>query len=494
MLRGSRAGRLTAALAPLPLILSVAAKTMGEPVRPEDLWWHLGMGRLIASKRAIPTVDLFSFTRSGAPYFDQPWLGQILLFAGHRAGGLAALLAFDFVWMLLAEAFIIRSSLRRGARLVPALLVQFALAPVAVRGWSLRPQALAVPVFAAFVCILTGWRQGSPGPKDGGAALRPAGGPPRVWPLVPLMVVWANLHGSFPLGIALVLLTLLARAIDARKDLASVTWSPLAFTALGCALAPIVNPRGLALGTYVASLLRNPAVRTLAREWQPVTLADGEGRYILAILVLTALIALWKRPPAGDLVLILPFVLLDLAAVRNGIWLSLVLGPLVSSWIGRPRAAPAIERPPASSLVVRAAAVAVLLAVPWLKPHFLGRPYGPLPWEPRTPIAAVEVLARDDHRPARLVHGMAVGSFLIWALPSQAVFVDPRMELYPLAQWKDLEALERGENIDAILARYQGEGFFCTKQREGRLVAALWRRPEFELRYEDADFAYFVRR
>jgi hypothetical protein len=89
---------------------------------------------------------------------------------------------------------------------------------------------------------------------------------------------------------------------------------------------------------------------------------------------------------------------------------------------------------------------------------------------------------------------MAVGSYLIWALPSQPVFVDPRIEHYPLPQWRDVEALERGENIDELVARYESDGILCTKEREAPLLGALRRRPEFQLRYEDADFAYFVRR
>jgi hypothetical protein len=482
-----RARRHAAAFAALPLVLSVAVKTMGEAVRPEDLWWHLGMGRRIVFGHTIATVDSFSFTRPGAPYFDQPWLAQILLFVVHRLGGLAVLLDFDFVSMLVAEALIVRSSLYRGARLVPALLIQFALAPVAARGWSVRPQALAVPLFACFVYILTRWRE-DPGKSLGTESSLRRG---RVWPLVPLMVVWANLHGSFPLGIALVLLTLGAKAIDSQKDLGTIAWRPILLTAVGCILAPLLNPRGPALIGYVVSLIRNPAVRT-AREWQAVTPVDAEGLYILAVLAFTALIAVWKRPRVGDLLLLFPFALLELSAVRNGIWLSLVLGPLLSGWLAR-QPSRSNGEPTRATLVAPAAAIPLLLAVPWLKPHLGPRGFRALVLEQRTPIAAVEALAKDDHRPTHLLHGMAFGSYLIWALPSQPVFVDPRLEFYPLEQWKDLEALERGENIDSIVARYAGDGFFCTKQREYRLISALMARPDYQMRYEDSDFAYFVR-
>ena len=305
-----------------------------------------------------------------------------------------------------------------------------------------------------------------------------------------MMLLWANLHGSFPLGVALVLLTMCAKAVDSRGGLGRVTWRPMLLAAAGCLLAPLANPRGPAIVSYVADLLRNPAVR-VAREWQAVTAADAEGVYIISVLVFTAIVALWKRPRAGDLVLLLPFVVIELGAVRNGIWLSFVLGPLLSSWLAR-RGPSRTERP-WSSLAVGAATIPFLLAIPWLKPRFGPRPFRALALEQRTPIAAVEALASDDHRPARLLHGIAFGSYLIWALPTQPVFVDPRLEFYPIAQWRDLDALERGENIDAIVARYAAAGFLCTKQREARLVAALMHRPDYQMRYEDANFAYFVK-
>jgi MFS family permease len=306
------------------------------------------------------------------------------------------------------------------------------------------------------------------------------------------MVLWANLHGTFPLGIAFVLLSICATAIDTRRELRAVAWRPIALTAIACALAPLVNPQGSALIGYVLSLVRNPSVR-IAREWQAVTLADAEGKYIVAVLLLTVLIAAWKRPRVGDFVVLLPFVVLELRAVRGGIWLSFILGPILSGWLAKsPPRSPA-DRPTAI-LVVAGVTVPLLLAVPWVKPRLAPSRFSSLAFEERTPMAAVRALANDDQRPAHLLHGMAVGSYLIWALPSQPVFVDPRLEFYPLAQWKDLEQLERAQDIDPILARYDGRGFLCTKQRETPLITALRRRPEFEMRYEDSSFAYFVKR
>src|SRR5947209_5133183 len=134
-----------ASLAALPLALEVALKSVGEPIRSEDLWWHLGMGRVIAAAHAVPRSDAFSYTRFGSAYFDQPWLSQLTMYGVQRCAGLAGLLACDFLIMVGAEALAVLAGMRRGASFALACLVQLALAPVAWRGWAMRPQAFAVP-------------------------------------------------------------------------------------------------------------------------------------------------------------------------------------------------------------------------------------------------------------------------------------------------------------------------------------------------------------
>lgn len=468
----ARLARL-ASLSALPLALEVALKSMGEPIRSEDLWWHLGMGRAIAVAHAVPRSDAFSYTRFGSPYFDQPWLAQLCMYALHASGGLAGLLACDFAIMLGAEALAVWAAMRRGASFALACLVQLALAPVAWRGWAMRPQAFAVPIFAAFVYVLAAYRNGARAP---------------LWLLPLLMLAWANLHGSFPLGLALILLTLGAAWLDHR-----VALRPLLWTALGCAAAPMANPRGPALVGYVRGLLDSSTVRAIAREWQPLTLADSEGRYVTAILVGALLLGLWRRARLGDWLLVAPFALLALSAVRNGIWLSLVLGPIAAGWLVRSPTATTV-RLPRYALALTALAASLLVTTPWWKPRLVPMPYGALAWHQRTPVAAVSWMAQTAREPRRLFHGMGAGSYLIWARPSQRVFLDPRIELYPRAQWDDALSLRSGERVSEIAARYHFDAWLLDQHEDAPLIAALRKSHKLRLRYEDADSAYFEHR
>ena len=464
---------LVGSLSALPLALEVALKSMGVPIRSEDLWWHLGMGRVIAVAQAVPHSDAFTYTRFGAPYFDQPWLAQLVMYALFAGSGLAGLLACGFLIMISAEALAVLSGMRRGAGFGLACLVQLTLAPVAWRGWAMRPQAFAVPLFAAFVYVLTSYRRDARAP---------------LWMLPLLSVAWANLHGSFPLGLALVLLTLGATWLDAR-----VALRPLVWTALGCGVAPVANPRGPALFGYVHSLLDNSAVRAIAREWQPLTLTDSEGKYVALVLAAALVLGLRRRACLGDWLIVAPFALLELTAVRNGIWLSLVLGPIAAGWITRAPAALPV-RLPRHALAVSAIGTSLLAMTPWWKPHLIRMPYGALAWHQRTPIAVVSWMDQTAREPSRLFHGMGAGSYLIWARPKQRVFIDPRIELYPRKQWDDALALARGERLWEIADRYRFDAWLLDQHAEAPLIAALRKVRKLRASYEDADSVHFERR
>jgi len=73
----------------LPLVGVIIAATL-EPIPPHDYWWHLVMGREIASTGVVPSSNLFLYTLpQSLPFVDQPWLAQWILYQVHGAAGYA---------------------------------------------------------------------------------------------------------------------------------------------------------------------------------------------------------------------------------------------------------------------------------------------------------------------------------------------------------------------------------------------------------------------
>jgi hypothetical protein len=87
---------------------------------------------------------------------------------------------------------------------------------------------------------------------------------------------------------------------------------------------------------------------------------------------------------------------------------------------------------------------------------------------------------------------MSFGSYLIWATPEQLVWADPRIELYPFAQWRDYQQLSAGREVERLLAAYAIDGLLLSRREQGALIDWAVARPEqWELRYSDASTSYF---
>jgi hypothetical protein len=145
----------------------------------------------------------------------------------------------------------------------------------------------------------------------------------------------------------------------------------------------------------------------------------------------------------------------------------------------------------ANLLLALLLAAMVALVQPWLKPLLpLPQPYQDLfadmPGAPQlfsadTPVAAVAEL-RDKPCAGRIFNEMGYGSYMDWALyPAAQSFIDPRVELYPLALWNDYIAISAGQSAEAALDRYGVACVLLDTGRQGGLAKALaaapgWRR------------------
>lgn len=502
----------------------VALRALLTPIPPHDFWWHMATGRLIVATGQVPGVDSFSYTQAGEPFYNQSWLAQLLMYGLYELGGPPLLIAFQALMLAGAYGLLLRLCLlRSGAARLSAGFLMAATMPASFDNWVLRPQTYALPLFIISLYILTLWRMDQ---GDGGALQRWRR--TRLWLLPLLAAVWVNLHGSFVLGGALVGLTFLGEALgrwwDGRREEAA--WAtrpvgqaeevlerperprraPLSDLLLAGALvgaAWLLNPGGLAVLGYVRGLLSSSAVTQLVTEWAPPTIRDPNS--LLFFLFLSAGIVILaysrRRPDLADMLLAGAFLWLGLSAVRNNIWFAAVATPLLvvqlAGWRdpARPRTAPFQGMPALNAVVIGLFVLMLALALPWVKPA-LGLPpqLGAL-IDADTPIAAVERLRADGDRPERLFHAMSYGSYLIWAAPEQKVWIDPRIELYPLNQWLDYQRLSAGEDAAELLARYQVDGLLLGLEDQAGLVAYARERPEeWELRYEDEHSAYFVRR
>lgn len=492
------------------LFTVIIVRALAWPIPPNDFWWQAAYGRWIVEHGAIPRVDHFSFTQAGKPYFDQPWLAQLLLFVVYSAGGAALSLLLLTVSLLLTYWLILKVCTARTANLkLSAGLILLSL-PVAMTNWSVRSQALAMPLFAATLAVLTHWRLG-------GSAAGEAEGSPRhcLWLLPILMLLWVNLHGSFVLGGVMIAVTFAvegaSRMVRGRRGMTAADvvehsgpvprFAPLVWWGALAALAILVNPRGMAIFQYVFGLVENPAIQTFVEEWMPPTIHTVVGKaffgWALLVAALTVAARRWPDPVDGSLAGV--FLLLALSAERHVIWFALASLPLIAGQAAGLSAFKA--RLPASAgrrginlSLLALMAFAVGLVLPPIKTRLpVGPTMRPL-LDPRTPVDAVRALRNDREAPDRLFHSEAVGSYLMWAAPERKVFVDVRVMLYPPAFLEDYRRISAGIGADSLLRIYGIEGLLLENERQAALLAWAEESGDWEIRHRDSAASYLVRR
>lgn len=477
----------------LALVALVALRVQLTPIMPNDFWWHVATGRMIAQTGEIPRADQFSYTQAGQAYYNQPWLAQLLMYGGYASGG-AALLIFVQT-LLIAGSFALLYAIcrREGAGVRVAVMCTLLGALVAMDNWQIRPQTYAVPLCIATLGILLAWRRSGHGP---------------LWGLPLIMLIWANLHGTFTLLLALCGLIWLGaigeRLWFAQRAPGERSWREcrtLAIWSVVALLATLANPRGIGIWSYVAGLLTNRSVGDLVTEWASPFRVIEEPMTWIFFAVFAGVVAIlawrWRYTRLTDLLLLLPFSVLALQSVRNILWFGIVAAPICARLLSAaPR--PAVQRTGGvvamNRLIAGLLALMVIGTLPWWKRALDLPPAVGNLISVETPLAATEELRTRGLHPQRLYHEMGFGSYLIWSAQELRVFIDPRIELYPYQQWRDYIVLGQGREIDALARKYGFDGWLIDSQRQAGLVAALDQHPDWQRVFTAEQAVYFAPR
>ncbi len=487
-----------------------------------DYWWTVKLGQELLASGHLPTADPLSFTATRQPYVEQQWLAQLILGATHQLGGLEAALLLRGVLLVLSVGLLYHLCRVRGAPASAACAACGLALLSVVGGAAIRPQLLAIPLFMIFLAGTTVWLR-------------------HRWVLAVLpltMVAWANLHGSFPLGIALIGAALVGTAITTfqrqgqdgerqeapASDAQSLGGLPalrrLGLLLLLCGLAPLANPYGLGILPWLADYLTfntgGTGLSTLSIEWLPTSIGTAHGVLFFASVLLLVAVLLRVGPPSpADCLRLLGFALLALQAVRSTVWWALAAAPVLA-WAlanlrvggARPATAAAARDAPSpvasasragiptiNAALIAAFVLTAALSLPWLRP--LGLLYPPARWpvaDPRLPTGAADFAAT---LPAtRLYNTMDWGGYLAWRLaPRQRIFVDGRFQLYQPELYRDYFAIAHAELGWADkLAAYGVEALLVSRQAQRELLRAAEADGSWQAVYCDADAAVYLPR
>ncbi len=460
------------------------------PTSPNDFWWHLKAGALIANGD-FPRTNMFAWTiPADTPYVYQSWLAEWLYYVVYASGGFPLVIFARNMLGLGAFMLVAYEAHRRSGSWRLAAGVTLLAAAMSINNLTARTQNWSWIPFMLFLILLGSYAD---------QRLRPR------WliALPLLMIVWVNLHGAFMMGLlvtgAFVAGETLRRLLRQSRAL---TWEKLrllyaVFAAM--IVATVVNPLGIGIFGYVRLLLEDPASQQMIIEWQPPTPRSLAGFFFYGSVLglLAAMSFARRRPTITDVLLLCGLGWMAFNGVRYVIWFGMVAMPIMAQSLAAPRAvftpantatAPVSRREQGggtvANLIVALMLVgAVVIMQPWIKPTlplpqpyqmlFVAMPGAPQLFTVDTPVDATEHL-REQPCQGKLFNEMGYGSYLDWALyPQTQIFIDPRVELYPLELWHDYINLSRGRDVEMLLDQYDIACVMLDRRHQPDLAEAM---------------------
>lgn len=495
------------------------------PLWHTDVWGHLKFGQWIVQHGRLPECEPFCpFADPEPTSLHYAWLSQSVLYVIFHggellAGGDAARQLEGGVEMLrIAHALV---ALLRGAVLLLAFRRLTGSLPLACGGFVvmmllsaghfsvLRPQVFAELLFAFLLLSLS----------------RPLLSRTALVALPILMTLWANLHGSYLVGLAVLTAWLVGRVVEmghqGLRFCPRRAWADgqvrrlLLALVLSVAAMSVFNPHGPGLFQQTLALAHHPNIATM-EEWKPLDFSarwGGHWAYLAALGLLVAIQFLSPRwfTPAQWLVL---FGIGVPACMQQRVmvwwvtlvpWLALPLWSATGSLLRWPwlhwQSVPSFRKTLLAGMLVL---LVVLWSIPagWLlsgRPHPLEKSIGTgTPWQlaaqlqapadapvPWLPSLAWEL--RQHYPDGRFRGGLfaseSLGDYLLWALPPEMpVAVYTHVHLFTPEYWNDCLKVRSGlSGWNDILDKQRVNLIVVESEMHPQLRVAIRRDPAWKI-------------
>jgi hypothetical protein len=461
-----------------------------------DFWWHLKDGQYIVGHHVVPNKDFMSFTMRGHAWTDHEWLSEIMLYGAYRLAGLWGPIVL-FACVIVATFTMVYRQMRvRGVHPVLAVFLLAAAFMASSASWGPRIQMLTILFLSAYGLVLAQFEVS----RDRRLLLIPPA----------LMLLWANMHGGFVLGLAVLALTLAGQWLN-RVAHHEDAWSPgdlryLLYSLLGAMAVTIINPNGYRQLLYpLTFVLPNPYTNLIEESASPnfhlPVLMIFEA---LLLVTIASLYVSRKRLNWAHLALLIPFTHLALSQVRNvAVW-AVVLTPIVAIYLLAVGPVLASEfprfsyrrRPVEGRLgAILNVTMLVLVTIVYLveASHYVNGEALRAAESSGFPRPAISYM-KTHNLPTRVFVSYSWGGYMLWNLyPRYRDFMDSRADtLYTAAILHSyLQMYAAAPDWKRQLTHYRIGTVLV--ERNAPLVQVLAATPGWHLRYEDSSSALYSR-
>jgi hypothetical protein len=378
-----------------------------------DSWLTLMAGREVI-ENGLPSHDALTIDGLGAIWTDQQWLAQVLMYGVYSLGGFALLSIVTCASVVGAFALAAGASRSLGAGARAIWLLFLPVLVSAALGWSIRAQMLTLPLYTGLLWLLAA------------QARRPTN---RVWIALPMLVLWANMHGSAALGALLVVLLGAYELVRSRGG----TWKRSLTLIVAAPLAILATPYGpVTTARYYHLLLVDPPFAGQVTEWRwPEPASNTYAFYLLLAIAVPLVIWGRRRLTAFDMSVLALTLAGALTAIRGIPWFAFACMVFVPVALGRSLESRRPGEPRRglntvvcillSAAIVASAAALFFRSDAWFEDYW-----------PNEPAQAI----RTELRPGdRVFVPDRFSDWLLWKLPELRgrIAYDVRFEIYDRA-------------------------------------------------------------
>ncbi len=449
-----------------------------------DVGWHIRTGEYILDHHSVPRTDLYSFSKPGAPWYAWEWLSDVIDALLYRSAGLKGVVLVAGLMIALFGTLLIRRMIWRDSHLFIAVIVGLLGIGASSIHYLARPHVFTMVLLSISVWMIE-------------ADLRKQSR--WIWLLVPITILWTNLHGGFLVVIAVLGLTAVAGLFNG-------TWLRYGSLAAACAAASVVNPYGIRLHQHVGEYLRSDWIRSMIQEFQSPTFRGESMMQFEALLLAGIIIAgfLLRERRFAEALWILFFAHEALSSQRHIPIFVIVAAPLIAEKLSQfwrdwtlsvKKSSPlAIINQMSADFVGGFRRTSVWPALGAVALMLIGNP---IAWPKDFP---------DETFPTAFVHKNAAliasdrllttdqwADYLIYLNPSQKVFVDGRSDFFGSEIGNEYLHVTNGQaDWRKIMEKYGFKVVLLPK--ETALVQLLATQPEWRVEADDGKHILLARK
>ena len=175
------------------------------PSGEADTWMHIKTGEIIVKDMRMTRVDEYSYTRAGEKWLNHQWLSQVIFYFVYKLSGMNGLVIFSGALIFLAFIFLFINSYRKNSWLLAVFLMLLVMF-FSQGAFLARPLAFSLLLFSVFLFILHRYKYLWDAKKEN-----------LLYALIPLQILWVNLHGSSIMGVFLIWAFIIGEFIDNKR-------------------------------------------------------------------------------------------------------------------------------------------------------------------------------------------------------------------------------------------------------------------------------------